>query len=199
MSCSNGKLAIHNTLSLALLLAFLAGCATGTGKVGPLPDSAAQRLKPGLAVRYYDGFVRHIRQIPDDEIWLKQSRPGKPILKIDHAFGGGEVFDSGKSRGVGLRMEGVIRLQPAGTYQFKALSNDGVTVWIGDDRVLYDPDVHSARWTEPASYEVSEGGWYPIQVRYFQRKGTAALRLHWRLPGADEFVPVPAKALAHLP
>lgn len=184
---------------LVAAAALLAGCAAGTRTAKPLPDPAAQRLKPGLAVRYYDGFVRHVREIPDDEIFLKTSRPGKPIPFIDHQFGGGVVFESGKSRGVGARMEGFLRLQPGGTYRFKALSNDGVEVRIGEKRLLYDPDVHSDRWTEPAKFTAPEAGWYPLQVRYFQRKGTAALRLHWRTPGAEAFVPIPAEAFAHLP
>lgn len=178
---------------------FLWGCAAGTRPVETLSDPAAQRLKPGLAVRYYDGLFRHVREVPEDEILLKQSRPGKPISFLDHQFGGGEVFGSGKSEGVGMRLEGFIRLQPAGIYRFKALSNDGVAVRIGENALLYDPDVHSDRWTEPADFRAPEAGWYPIHIRYFQRKGTAALRLHWQTPGSEEFVPIPAAAYAHLP
>jgi hypothetical protein len=182
-----------------LLAGLLLGCATGPKTAKTLSDPDAQRLKPGLSVRYYDGFVRHVREIPEDEILLKISRPGKPVTKIDHQFGGGEIFDSGKSRGVGMRMEGYLRMQPAGTYQFKALTNDGFSMHIGDARVLYDPDVHGDRWTEPTAFVAEEAGWHPVQLRYFQRKGTAALRLHWQPPGAEEFVPVPAEALGHIP
>jgi hypothetical protein len=184
---------------LLFLSGLLIGCAAGPQTTNVLGDSQVRQLAPGLSVRYYDGFVRHIREIPEDEILLKVSRPGKPVTNIDRQFGGGEVFDSGKSRGVGMRMEGFLRMRPAGTYQFKALTNDGFSMHIGGAQVLYDPDVHGDRWTEPASYVAEEAGWYPVQLRYFQRKGTAALRLHWQPPGAEEFVPVPAEALGHIP
>ena len=39
-------------------------------------------------------------------------------------------------------------------------------------------------------------GWYSIEIDYYQRKGTAALRLKWTPPGGEESV-VPVEVFAH--
>ncbi len=110
-----------------------------------------------------------------------------------------EVFDSGLNTTICVKMEGAIRLDTNGTYRFKALSNDGIRVTIGGLVVAEDPNVHSDRFTDPVSLEIESAGWYPITVEYFQRKGTAAIELHWQAPGNDGFSIVPAETYAHVP
>jgi hypothetical protein len=44
-----------------------------------------------------------------------------------------------------------------------------------------------------------EAGWTPIRLRYFQRKGTATLKLYWQPPGSEAFAVIPASAYAHGP
>jgi len=44
---------------------------------------------------------------------------------------------------------------------------------------------------------VDQEGWYDLRVRYFQRKGSAALSLLWQPPGQMDFTPVPAEAYGH--
>ena len=50
-----------------------------------------------------------------------------------------------------------------------------------------------------AVQSIEEAGWYPMLIKYFQKKGTAALSLYWKPPGAAEFSVIPAEAYAHLP
>jgi len=53
-------------------------------------------------------------------------------------------------------------------------------------------------WAETGDREMrrsSSGlqpGWYSVSITYFQRKGTAALKLYRQLPAASEFTLVPA-------
>ena len=55
---------------------------------------------------------------------------------------------------------------------------------------------------EIGTVEVTEPGWYPLEVFYFEKRHTSTLELSWRTPsmGAEaEMVIVPAEAFAHIP
>jgi hypothetical protein len=188
------KFSIH----IAMLLALLGGC---TGSQPFLDDAIIQeRLVPGLRVLFFNGMYRNVRQIPDgDRAILEKGRPGAPILMIDNQFGENEVYDSGRSRGVGVQMKGYLLLNQKGRYEFQALSNDGVEIIIDGDSILIDPDVHSDRLSKVGTLFVQETGWHSLMVKYFQRKGSAALRLFWKTPGKDAFEVIPSRAYGHLP
>ena len=164
------------------------------------PQPSEPSRSPGLKVVYfYEFFKRNIHDLPKDGLAKLLGKPGKPITSVNHQFHDGPVFDSGESRGVGMRMTGMIHLPETGSYTFRVLSNDGILFYLSDQLIIEDPDVHSDRWSIPAVVSVQQAGWYPLRVEYFQRKGTAALRFYWRTPGMQTFTPIPAQAYAHLP
>lgn len=181
-----------------MFLSLLAGC---TGSQTLLEDiRISDPLAPGLRVLYFDGMYRNVRQIPDgDTAILEKGRPGSPILMIDNQFGQDEVFDSGRNRGVGVQMKGYLLFDRIGLYEFQALSNDGVEILIDGNSILLDPGVHSDRLSNIGTLSVQEAGWHSLMVKYFQRKGTATLRLFWKIPDSDEFEVIPARAYGHLP
>jgi hypothetical protein len=172
----------------------------GLTAVSPQPQPSD--IEPGLAVTYVFGKWRHLDDMPGPaDPPDKESEPhktGRPILKLDHQFGNGTVFDSGWSTGVGAHFSGMIRFPEAGDYTFQALSNDGVRVLVGGRIVVEDPAQHRDRVSVPVTVTIENPGWYSLDVKYYQRKGTAALRLLWQPPGASEFLPVPAEAYGHL-
>ena len=96
-------------------------------------------------------------------------------------------------------MDGFIKLSHTGEYWFKALANDGIRVFVSEQLVVDDPEWHEYgdRYSSPLNMILSEPGWYPLRVRYFQRKGTAALKLYWKRPGDKEFAIIPEEAYAH--
>ena len=96
-------------------------------------------------------------------------------------------------------MKGLIQFPTPGEYAFRALSNDGIRVYIGDVLIIEDPAQHSDRYAVQAVVTIRRAGWYPLAVEYFQRKGTASLGLFWRTPSAGDFAPVPADSYGHLP
>lgn len=186
--------------------------ALGSGCAGKLPsgtsvDSASETglpagvdpkaLQPGLDVFYRYGFWRNISQMPGPESFLKNGRSGKVVNQINHQFGTGEVFDSGKTRGVGVQIQGFIKLSHEGLWHFKARSNDGIDIKISQVQVVFDPGVHSDRFSRPEAFNVSKPGWYPLMVRYFQRKGTATLEFFWKPPGEEDFSIIPEEAYRH--
>jgi hypothetical protein len=162
-------------------------------------DLDPRALRPGLAVLYFHKRFRHISEMPQGKWAEKLGRPGQPILQLNHRFGKGEVFDSGVSIKIGVRLTGFIHLAEAGSYVFTVNSNDGTEVSIDSRVIVSDPDVHSDRFSAPGVFEARAAGWYPIEVYYFQNKGTATLELYWKPPQVEAFAIVPADAFAHLP
>ncbi len=157
-------------------------------------------IRTGLEVVYYKKFFkRHLRFLPEGESPKYPSFRGKPITHLNHQFGKDVVFDSGESRGIGMRMTGYLHFSEPGTYEFQALSNDGIILRMSGQTVLSDPAQHSDNLSNIGRVTVTTVGWYPIIVEYFQRKGTAALKLFWKTPDSLEFSPVPGESYGHVP
>lgn len=168
----------------------------------PAPEPAHQpgtELTPGLPVTYYlDFFARDLADLPKEGGRSQYPyKEGKPISHLDHQFGRKEVFNSGTGRGVGMRMKGYILFAETGVYELQALSNDGIFFYLGDTLLLKDPKQHSDRLTDIAALTIKTPGWYPVTIEYFQRKGTAALRLFWKKPQNADFTAIPAAHYGH--
>lgn len=157
-------------------------------------------LLPGLDVFYYvDFFERDVRLLPKTQSSQFRSFGGKPVEQLNHQFGKDKVFGSGTNRGVGMRLNGYLNFQDPGVYAMQALSNDGIVMSIAGNIAISDPEQHSDRFSNIAHISIDQPGWYQVDIEYFQRKGTAALKLLWRSPGTETFVPVPKHAYAHKP
>lgn len=161
------------------------------------PQPPAEALQPGLSVFYIFDFFRDIDEMPAMEAGRRRGKPGQPIPNLNHQFDKGPVFDSGKNRGVGVYLEGFIRFSQPGSYRFTARSNDGIRIFINDRMLINDPDVHGDRLSNRGIVEIKEPGWYGLRMQYFQRKGSAMLKLYWEIPGANARAIVPAEVLAH--
>jgi hypothetical protein len=168
---------------------------TGLSPVNPQPPAAS--LKPGLSALYIYEFIRHLDNMPTGDRARKKGKPGPPILILNHQFDEGVVFDSGKTRGVCVQMTGYINFPQPGRYIFMAQSNDGIRIYINDQIIINDPEVHSDQFSPKTIVEITRPGRYQFRVRYFQRKGTAMLKLYWQDPGNNDFRIVPAEAYAH--
>lgn len=163
------------------------------------PESLEESMiVPGLKATYYLGFfkrdVGYLQKMVTGEF---KSFEGKPITQINHQFERGEVFDSGEKRGVAIRMRGYLHFRQPGEYSMQALSNDGVLLHISDQLALNDPKQHSDQLSNIARITIGTPGWYPLSIDYFQRKGTAAFKLFWKIPGAEEFEVIPKWAYGH--
>ncbi len=187
-------------LGAALVVASLGMAGARAAAVSPAdPQPADQELKPGLAVVYYGNFFRHIDEIVEWEKY-KDGTPGEPILQVKSRVGLGKVLTSNSDDGVGAKMTGYIRLETPGKYSFAFESNDGVRLEIDGQMVVEDPNVHADRFSDLGSVQVETPGWYPITIRYFERKNTSTLMFHWLPPGTEGSMPlVPGDVLAHKP
>ena len=91
-------------------------------------------------------------------------------------------------------------LEKPGTYTFGFESNDGVRLEIGDYMVVEDPDVHADRSSDLGMIQANAPGWYPLTIRYYERKNTWTIRFYWLPPGGEpgSLPLVPAEVLAHV-
>jgi len=201
------------TVSLLLLASALSGCtktqseshqytrqsSITVGEFTPVKLDPAV-IRPGLTATYYLNFFKrnltYLKKIKKEEFEIFQ---GEPIVQLNHQFGDGEVFGSGTNRGVAMRMRGYMFFPKPGWYDMQALSNDGVIVFFEGQRVLSDPKQHSDRLSHIAHFKINAEGWVPITVEYFQRKGTSALKLYWKIPASEEMVIVPKESYCHIP
>lgn len=192
-------------ISFAILSLLMACGLVGCAKKAPVRQQyqtpaavTAMELSPGLAVFYFEKFYRKTGQMPSLLEAKSQGRPGKALIQLDHKFAqDGLVFDSGKSVGVGMVLAGYLHLAESGEYRFQAMANDGIEFSLDGNILFEDPTVHGDRLSPVGIANIEKGGWYPIIIRYFQRKGTATLKLYWQPPGATEFSIIPAEIYAH--
>ncbi len=159
--------------------------------------SSSDGLEPGLAVCYINGMIRHIDEMAEWERQVK-CRPGPPLLEVNSKVGKKKVLTSRFSDGVMAVITGYVHLDQTGQYGFVFASNDGVRLEIDGRQILEDPDVHSDRFSDMGFFDVKTPGWYPVTIRYFERKNTSTLRFFWQPPGHEGTMPtVPPDALAH--
>ncbi|MBO0335080.1 hypothetical protein J0X12_15770 [Sneathiella sp. CAU 1612] len=168
---------------------------TGLKPASPQPDPA--NLKPGLAVTYYGVKVDSIREL-EENMGYMDGKPGAPIPMLNYQVGAGNVLTSNSNDMVGAIIKGFIKMEQPGRYVFMVHSNDGVWVAIGDKLIYEDPDVHADRFSDEIVVEISEPGWYPIHIKYFEKKNTSTLELYWEAPGFGEMDYVPAEVFGHI-
>ena len=170
-----------------------------TGLKPATPQPAAGDLQPGLGVTYYYNVFNDTSEIPD---WAKYKDgvKGEPILILDYFVGDGDVLTSGRADEVGADIRGHINFPVAGTYTIAMRSNDGVDLKIGGVQIVYDPGVHSDRFSELTPVEIATPGWYPLHLLYFEKRVTSTLELYWLKPGGSGQLDfVPEEAFAHIP
>lgn len=195
---------LQSAVAVALALAVSGGAAademkviTGLAPASPQPQASA--VKSGLLAAYHFTYVRSIHELRRYAEPRKGEASGV-LADLNHKFGPGKVFNTERDDGVGAHIVGMIKFDKPGTYQFEVTSNDGIRIMIGGKVVFEDPEVHADDTSDPISVKVDQPGWYPLDIWYFERKGTSTLQVRWKAPGQDgEFVPVPASAFGHVP
>jgi hypothetical protein len=170
---------------------------TGLKPADPQPDAAA--LKPGLAVSYHMGRFNNLHEMLGI-VRNATGDKGKPLATLDsQGPEGATVLTSPRRDMVGALIDGFIKFPQAGTYVLKVMSNDGISIDIGGQNIFEDGSVHTTDYSDGLPVKIDTAGWYPIKLKYFQKKGGHALGLYWRTPGGGgRYVTVPAEMYAHL-
>lgn len=188
-------------VALALSLLFLAACATETEPLSATPVRASPQpssssLQDGLAVRYYYGTFDRIRDL-EGFMRYKDGKEGPALEGLHHEMGKGRVLTSGADDFVGAYITGYLNLEETGTYRFQVTNNDGARLHLGGARIHDDPGTGPARTSAPIPVEVTEPGWYAIEIWYFEKRGTATLVVLWSPSGEGDLIEVPTAAIKH--
>lgn len=192
------KRILRSGFCASLLVAGSVGYAAAIEGLKPLsPQPAVDTVKPGLGVVYYGAKLDSIRQFIE---WMdyEKGTPGTPIPMLNYQVGQGNILTATTTDLIGADIKGMINFDKVGTYIMMVHSNDGVRVTIGGVMIHEDPDVHADRFSEEIKLEISEPGWYPVHILYFEKKNTATLELYWDPPGPEEIDYVPASAFGHI-
>lgn len=170
---------------------------SGLKPADPQPDAGV--LKPGLAVSYHMGRFSTLGEMMGI-IGKSAGDKGAPLPTLDYQGPEGSlVMTSTRRDTVGALINGFIKFPEPGTYVFKVMSNDGVSIDIGGRNIFEDGGVHTTDYSDGLPVKVDAPGWYPIHVKYFQKKGGYALGVYWRTPnGGGRYVTVPPEMYAHI-
>lgn len=161
---------IAGITAAAVLL--LLGIGLGVHSVWPLAPIADQTLvaKPGgIRGTYYHGevFERRFFSRVDQSIDFDTDGAVDPRLEIDH---------------FSIRWRGYIRFPEGGLQRLCSQSDDGARVRLAGELVVEDWSDHPAR-VACGKVRVRAGGWYPLEVEYYDASSRAFVRL---LRGPDE-------------
>ncbi|MGE5146458.1 MAG: PA14 domain-containing protein [Candidatus Eiseniibacteriota bacterium] len=170
---------------------------SGLKVADPQPDAAA--LKPGLAVNYHMGRFQTLGEMMGI-VGHSEGDKGKPLPMLNYKGDeGANVMTSDRHDMVGAIIKGFIKFPQPGTYVLKVMSNDGISLDIGGRNIFEDGSIHPTDYSDGLPVKIDAAGWYPLHIKYFQKKGGYALGLFWRPPsGSGTYVPVPAEMYAHL-
>lgn len=198
----NEQKLLKKALQAGLVAAGVGLFAVNFAVAGPMglkpasPQPTAGSLSSGLAVQYYGVKLDSIDQFLE---WMEydKGKSGTPIPMLNYQVGQGNVLTTTTNDLVGADITGFINFETSGTYTIMVHSNDGVQVNIGGVMVYEDPEVHGDRFSDEIKLEISEPGWYPVRVLYFEKKNSSTLELYWDPPGSGEIDYVPATAFGH--
>ena len=130
----------------------------------------------GLTVRYYNGGWEISKLKPSKTLAVEQ------FLLPDNSEG--KVF--------GAVYEGFLSVPDDGVYTFYTRSDDGTSLYIGDELVVDNGGHHAAQ--DRFGFAVLKAGLHPIKLTYYNSAGGAALDVFYRSPGGEK-EQIPASAL----
>ncbi len=104
------------------------------------------------------------------------------------------LYPIGNNENISARWTGRMKAPVTGTYHFQTVSDDGVILAINDSVLFTNWTLHSQTPNE-ATLNLVAGQIYKIWVQTFNGPGGYEMRLNWKLPGQNNFAPIPASAL----
>lgn len=144
-------------------------------------DPQPGALKSGLSVRYAYPDA-DIRTLAEAQSALSASaKAGPPLTGLDYrdTVEGDPTLTAERALNVAARIRGFVRFDAPGVYEIEFLTNDGIDARIGGQQVGFFDGRQACDTTRIVEVEAPEAGWYPVDILYFQRLGTACLHMRW--------------------
>ncbi len=89
-----------------------------------------------------------------------------------------------------LRWTGYVFIPEAGPYVFSTEADDGVVLWVHEQKVIDDWNSHAK--TKNTGEIYLEAGCQPLKLEYFENNAAASVNLMWKKPGMSEEVTIPS-------
>ena len=152
-------------------------------KLKPMPPVAAEHVKPGLAVKVYEGSWS---KLPD----FARLKPiaTKVAENID-------ISNKPHNDNYGLLFEGFIKIEKSGAHMFYTASDDGSALYIDGKQVVDNDGVHGVK--ERSGAVALEAGMHAIKILFFQRDGGHSLTVSYSYPHKPK-QELPADVLYHV-
>lgn len=165
---------IATATALILSAAAAAAAPVKLTPADPQPASVA----PGLAVTY--AYPMDVKSLAQAEWALQRDgERGQPLPGLDNrdTEQGDNTLTSKRAMNVAARITGYVRFDQPGVFNIDFLTNDGVLAMIGGQEVGKFDGRQACNNTLITEVEVPEAAWYPVDILYFQRSGTACLHM----------------------
>ncbi|MDO9395496.1 MAG: PA14 domain-containing protein, partial [Herbiconiux sp.] len=95
-----------------------------------------------------------------------------------------------------MRGTGLITFPIAGEFQFNAVADDALRVWLDDVLIIDNWTYHLQSWVADwKKYTATAGQTARLRIEYAQKTGPAEVHLTWAKPGAGTWEVVPGTAL----
>ncbi|MCF6432272.1 hypothetical protein K3555_05250 [Leisingera sp. M527] len=166
-------------LKAAAAIAVLTAASAGAAPLKLVPaDPQPSGVKPGLSVVY--AYPHDVKSLVEASSALKiSSERGQPIAGLDNrdTEEGQNTLTSKRALNVVARITGYVKIDQPGIHNIDFLTNDGLRARVGGQVVGEYDGRQSCDSTILTEVEVPSAGWYPVDILYFQRLGTACLHM----------------------
>ena len=113
--------------------------------------------------------------------------------RVDFSWGTGRPAAGVGAETFSVRWTGRVLVPADGAWTFSVVSDEGVRVWVGGTLVVDDWTAHRSREAR-CVLGLTDDRAHDVRIEYYDRTGTATVRLLWSGPGTAEQV-VPSTAL----
>ncbi|MFE6648051.1 family 16 glycoside hydrolase [Nocardioides sp. NPDC057772] len=170
----------------------LVGLSVAAALLGSGPATAAEAelppQEPGVTLRTYD------MSRPIEQLCTLRAGQTPNVDKLTSVIDYDSPDDFGLAERFISHALANLRIDAAGTYDFRLISDDGSRLVIDGSEVINHDGLHGET-AKDGSVSLSEG-YHDLRVEHFENGGGEVLRLQWRPPGASDFALVPTEVLS---
>ena len=167
------------------------GYSTWTQSETALTDYFASQT-PTIATNTLDwgegldaGFSKSTGSDGDNWVSSGMTRPNATCL-----FHG--AYASSSKERFAVLLDGYLSVTASGTYQFAAVADDAVVLYVDGANVL----ANGQSWGNMATGEiVLAAGFHSISVGFYENTGGQGLSVQWKKPGDSSYTPIPQSVL----
>ncbi|MFT6225123.1 MAG: hypothetical protein ACJA1F_002984, partial [Paracoccaceae bacterium] len=136
----------------------------------------------GFRATYFD--FGDIKKDPADADWTRPGDHQEIITEIEYEKTKEPFWEGGPEEKFGVKIDGNIEVEQAGTFTFHVDSDkDAAVLFING---VEASEYHDGKGGKKGEFEIElDAGTHVFELRYFDEKGNAELKLEWEGPGID--------------